>query len=326
MTLRRLYVVLLGSVGACAWQVAAASAADLMSPEPIVNQDVTLPAVSAVNGKWEFDGAYVSATGAGVRGAGSISVPVGDRFGIQGDASLQLATSGVNFGGALHAFTRDPSSYLAGVTAGIVVTPNASLAALGAEGELYMDRFSLEGWAGAASINYVDPALADQLGFFAIGDVAYYPLDDLRLALGGSDMLGDLSLHASGEYLFHDLGTPLSLTADARFHTSGDISVMFGLKGYFGGSDDSKSLIDRQRQDDPPNRALDLFSAGAGLLAKKASSSGGGTPTINSEEACTDTYGYYPDHPGTGWFGVSSRTDSTGECYVDNEIIYDNRT
>ena len=286
MRLRQLTIVLLGTAAACIWQAAAAQGADLMtSPTPMADQDVALPAVSAINGKWEFDGGYITATGGNVRAAGSVSVPLGDRFGVQGDAALTLATSGVRFSTAMHAFTRDPSKYLAGVTAGVVVAPNATLAALGAEGELYMDRFSLEGWAGIAGINYVDPAIADQVGFFAIGDVAYYPMDDWRLAFGGSDMLGDLSLHAGSEYLFHDLGTPISLTADARLHNTGAFSLMFGVKGYLGGNDNDKSLIDRQRQDDPPNRALDLFATTAGLFAKTAPGAPG-TPEDPEQAAC----------------------------------------
>ena len=66
--------------------------------------------------------------------------------------------------------------------------------------------------------------------------------------------------------MFHDLGFPLSLTADARLHTTGDYTLTVGLKGYFGGNDDGKSLINRHRQDDPHNKAVDLFGAAGGQL------------------------------------------------------------
>ena len=65
-----------------------AVAADLvMSPEPgvVVDKNAQLPAVSGINGKWEFDPGLL--TGGGyVRAAGSVSLPVGDRFGVQADA------------------------------------------------------------------------------------------------------------------------------------------------------------------------------------------------------------------------------------------------
>jgi hypothetical protein len=273
-----------------------ANAADLMSPVPIVEQEQALPAVSAPNGTFELQGGYISPTGGNLRAAGTVSVPLGDRFGIQGDASLELAGAGLTWGGALHAFTRDPSRYLAGVTGGVVVAPGATLAVLGAEGELYMDRISLEGWAGVAGINYVDPAMLDKTGLFAIGDVAYYPMDDLRVAVGGSYLLGDLALHAGTEYLFRDLGTPISFTTDARLHTSGAFSLMLGLKGYLGGNDDNKTLIDRQRQDDPPNRALDLFGASAGILYATAPGTTATPPDYH--QICLDTE---TSQPGWDW-------------------------
>ena len=203
------------------------------------------------------------------RAAGSLSLPVGDRFGLQGDVMATLSGTGLTYGGALHAFTRDPSLYLAGITAGVVVAPGAKIGAIGPEGELYLDRISLEAWAGLAAIDYVNPATPDVTGLFGIGDVAFYPADDWRLALGAASILGDNSIHFGSEYLFRGFGTPLSLTGDARLHAGGAYTLTVGLKGYLGGNDDQKSLINRHRQDDPPNRALDLFGAAGNVLAKK---------------------------------------------------------
>lgn len=277
---QRLLVVFLGSISSLAWAAAAQAADLLLSPIPVAQDAYPLSAVSAINGKWEVYGGAMSPGGATFRAAGSLSVPVGDRFGLQGDVMATLSGTGLTYATALHAFTRDPSSYLAGVTAGVVVAPGARLGALGLEGELYFDRISLEGWAGVAAIDYVDPLTADTTGFFGIAEVAYYPTDDWRIALGGSSILGDNALRLSTEYLFRDFGTPLSLTADARAHAGGAYSFMIGLKGYLGGNDEQKSLIDRHRQDDPPNRALDLFSAAGNVLNKTATT----TPTPTDPE------------------------------------------
>ena len=143
MFMRRLTLVLLGSISAYAFAATAQAADLILDPTPIVDQGgAMLPAVSGVNGKWEITPGLADG-GAEIRGAGSLSVPLGDRFGVQADimGSWNSAT-GYAYGGALHAFTRDPSSYLLGVTAGVVVVPGASIGALGVEGELYFDRLS----------------------------------------------------------------------------------------------------------------------------------------------------------------------------------------
>jgi hypothetical protein len=291
----------------------------VMTPEPgiVVDKNAQLPAVSGINGKWEFDPGILTGGGL-IRGAGSVSIPLGDRFGLQADVmGTWTSTNGLIYSGALHAFTRDPDRYLAGITGGIVVSPEATLTAIGGEGELYLDQFSFEGWAGLANLNYVDPAMLDKTGVFAIGDLAYYATPDWRFQAGGSYVLGDLSLHGGTEYLFRGLGMPVSGTADVRYHLDGSYTFTVGIKGYFGGNDDGKSLIDRHRQDDPPNRAVDLFTAAGSQLTAKS-----GAPVIDSEAACVEHYGYF--NGTTGWFGWDGEFDTEGECYVDGVVVFDN--
>lgn len=246
----------------------AANAADLiLSPEPIADQyvDLVLPAVSDINGKLEIDfGGISDPASATFRAAASVSVPIGERFGVQGDVAVGNIDGEWLAGGALHAFTRDPSSYLLGVTAGVVVADGSRLAAIGPEAELYLDRISLEGWAGWAAIDYDDVLMPDENGFFAIGDIAYYPTDDWRVSLGAASILGRESLKLATEYQFTGFGLPLSGVGEVRAYDTGAYSFRVGIKGYLG--DPDKSLIDRHRQDDPPNRALDLFSAAGDLL------------------------------------------------------------
>ncbi len=270
-----------------------AVAADLVlySPEPVEQQniDLTLPAVSGVNGKLElYGGAFHAPTSAAFRAAGSLSIPVGDAFGVQLDVSAQNTGAGFLYGGAIHAFTRDPMSYLVGVTAAAVRSSEGTLAVIGPEAELYLDRFSIEAWAGVGNINYDDPLLADVSGFFILADAVYYATDDWRLSVGGSSLLGYNSLHLGTEYLFRDMGLPIALAGDLRYGEDGNYTIMAGLKGYFGGGD--KSLIDRHRQDDPPNQALSLFSASGPLLFETA------TPPppeeeVDPEQACLDSGG-----------------------------------
>lgn len=255
-----------------------AVAADLiLSPVPIEDQQVnyTLPAVSGPNGKWEF---ALGPSGPGpisVRGAGSVSLPVGERFGVQFDAAVSGSASGWLAGGAMHAFTRDPDRYLFGMASAVVRGPTGTLGVVGAEAELYMDDFSLEAWAGVAGIDY--DVLPDVAGFFLMADAAYYFTDDLRASVGVSHLLGVNGLRLGMEYQLSEWSMPVSVTADARLNTDGSYSLMAGLKGYFGGEE--KSLKDRQRQDDPPNRVLSLFTASGGLLSKTPD--GACTPTMD---------------------------------------------
>jgi hypothetical protein len=213
------------------------------------------PAVSAVNGKIELSGSQSSKTGGSARLGGSIAAPLGDAFGVQGDLSVSTV-GGLSGAAALHLFTRDPSSYLFGVTAGVVRSPTATLSAVGPEAELYFDRFSIEAWAGVANLNYDALAAVDQTGIFALADIGFYPTDDLRIGIGGSSVLGYEAATVGLEYQF---ASPFSFTADTSFGEDGNITATAGLKFYFGQPE--KSLIDRHRQDDPKDRGLDLFAA-----------------------------------------------------------------
>lgn len=263
-----------------------AKAADLVlySPEPIADQDVglTLPAVSGINGKIELSGGLlrVPPTNYGhVRLNGSLSLPVTDRFGVQGDLGIYNTPTGLGVSGAVHAFTRDPSQYLLGVTGAFVRVPGATLLGVGPEAELYMGDWTIEAWAGVANLNYDDVLLADVTGIYAIADLAYYATPDLRFSIGASHVLGYNQLRLGAEYQITNFDIPFSLTADGRFGQDGAIVATVGLKHYFG--DPDKSLIDRHRQDDPPDRALDFYGAAGDQIHKVA------TPkTLTAAEQC----------------------------------------
>jgi hypothetical protein len=288
-------LVLLGSIFSLPFGFAAHAADLVLYPEPMAEApvDMVLPAVSGPNGKFELAlGGITDPESAIFHAAGSLSLPVGDAFGLQGDLSVQNVNGDWAVGGALHAFTRDPNSYLLGLTAGFVSADGATLAAIGPEAELYLDRVSLEFWAGWAALEYDDAMLSDDDGFFALGDLAYYVTDDWRISIGGASVLGSEWLKLATEYQFSDLSMPISGTAEFRAYDTGAFSAMIGIKGYFG-ADPGKSLIDRHRQDDPPNRALDLFGA-ASLLNATAEPQG---PVLDNE-GCIIGAEYWVDGEG----------------------------
>src|SRR6218665_505581 len=159
MNVRALRLALLGTICGLPFSTAFASDLVLYTPRPMAEGDagLTLPAVSGINGKIELSGGILRLPPNNyghVRLNGSLSVPVTDRFGLQGDLGVYSTPTGAGFSGAVHAFTRDPSQYLLGVTAAAVRVPGATLTGIGPEAELYLGDFTLEAWAGVADLNY----------------------------------------------------------------------------------------------------------------------------------------------------------------------------
>lgn len=221
-----------------------------------------LPAVSQLNGKLEFDAGFLSLPAPSFvgRAAGTLTLPVGSDFGIQVDMTA-AASSGFTGSAAIHAFTRDPASYLIGGTLGVISTPGALVVAAGPEAELYLDRWTLEAWAGASFARPTTPG-PDRIAPFVMGTLAYYPQDDLRLSIGVSALDGYVAVHAGSEYQLEGLDLPLSIVGDARIGQDGAVLATVGLRAYLGGP--PKSLIRRHREDDPVDRGTALYGATGG--------------------------------------------------------------
>ena len=126
------------------------------------------PAVSGLNGKFEFSaGALTLPTPTFVgRAAGALTIPIGDRFGLQADFSASTAP-GFTTSAAVHMFARDPSAFLLGASVGFVRSPGSLVVAAGPEAELYRDRWTVEAWAGASMVNPATPG-PTRVGVFAL--------------------------------------------------------------------------------------------------------------------------------------------------------------
>ncbi len=250
-----------------------------------------LPAVSGPNGKVEIGGGWADIDDLGddevFRGGAAFSFPVGDMFGIQADLTALDAYGETAIGGAAHFFTRDPNSYLLGVYGGYTDAGPANVWYVGPEAELYLDNISIEAVGGFMDISGVSGT-----DFYAMGKVALYATDNLRLSVGASTVANFESANAGLEWFMGDTGLPLSLTVEGQLGEDGYTSVMAGLSLYFGGED--KSLIRRHREDDPRLHFFNIFSAGllgggGGVL--------GGDPCVDDPESigddCAPTpYGY----------------------------------
>lgn len=247
-----------GFFAVSAFNVVSIEAADLTSGP--------LPAVSGVNGKIEFQGGPYAIDGFNNgfewNGGASLSLPLGDRFGLQADiAASNNITGGTLKGGALHLFTRDPSTYLLGVTGGAFWTDAANAQMIGPEVELYSGPFMLQAYGGYMNANI---AGVNSGKFFGILDGTFYATENLGLTVGFKDIADFKTGHAGLEWQFADT-SPISLTLDGKIGDSNYRAVDLGLKFYFGASD--KSLQRRHREDDPPNRIFDVFNGSGGAFA-----------------------------------------------------------
>jgi hypothetical protein len=159
-------------------------------------------------------------------------------------------------GGGLHLFTRDPSSYLPGLYGSYHIWNSVDIWRAATEFQLYVRQFSLDGLAGFESVNVPTTAgtpvgTSDNHAFGQI-DLAYYPIDDLKLTIG-YHYEDATSLGSAGvEYLLRASGSPISLFAKSDFGDEQFNRVTGGLEIYFG-SDPGKSLIERHRTEDPEN-------------------------------------------------------------------------
>lgn len=234
----------------CAFGVNAATASDFLN----TGIDSTLPAVSELNAKFAVVGGIFEDFGVGLV-EGSIALPVTHQTGFQLDGLAGVGDDGGIFGGGAHLFWRDPSVGLLGVYGGLtsvdVNNNDYTHFAGGLEAAAYVGQFSLETIVGLEGGDDVED------GFFTITNLAYYPMDDLRLYAGVRYIQEDLTGAVGAEYQFDPNGArhALGVFAEGRFGDN-DAEVWGGLRVYFGRPN---TLIGRHREDDPNNPSLDFL-------------------------------------------------------------------
>ncbi len=251
ISMKRISLLLAGTVAASLYTTMAL-AADVAPDGP-------LPAVSGPNGKVQIGAGFADiddfSSDEVFSGGVAFSIPVGDIFGIQADLTALDAFGDTAVGGAAHFFTRDPNSYLFGAYGGYVDADSSNVWFVGPEAELYLDNISIEAVGGVMDISAVSGT-----DYYALGTVAFYASENLRLSVGASTVAGFESANAGLEWFMGDTGLPLSLTINGQLGEDGYTSVMAGLSLYFGGEE--KSLIRRHREDDPHMHFFDIFNAG----------------------------------------------------------------
>ena len=211
----------------------------------------TAPAVSGPNAKLQLGGGQSGGDSLSAV-TGSVSVPLGHSFGAQLDGMTGSLNSQNAKGAAVHLFTRNPDSYLAGLNAGKVQYRGVDVKRVGLAGELYRDNWTLSAGGGHQS---GDLGSAD---YYQAG-VRYYPQPDLALSAGagGFDSNSRYSLGAEWQFL---PGWSLGLEGGGG---DGDDYVLAGVRFYLGGG---RSLMQRQREDDPENGLLGAVGALRGAM------------------------------------------------------------
>lgn len=228
---------------------------------------LSMPAVSSVNGKVEYSGGWMESE-EGHNFAGSITLPVGERFGIQADGLYTRVSGRDFFGGAGHFFWRDPNIGLVGLSGGGVQTDGVLHSYQGLmEAEYYFSRVTVGVLAGVGRISYDDPAPfidTNPTKFVSTFSLNWYACDNLRLGASYSYLFDNQLGQVEAEYQTPWRG--LCLTAEyARGENSYDHALL-GVRFYFG---KDKSLKARQRQDDPPSLARHILT-GVGLYGAES--------------------------------------------------------
>jgi len=216
-----------------------------------------------VNGKLDFH--YGSVNDTYTRGVGgAISLPVGQRYGVQLDGLYARAAESDIYGYGAHFFTRRPSKGLFGLASGGLTSTDFTDFVVGLEGEYYLDKITLGAFVGYNNYDthsatpLMGGRLANEQNFVAARlYAAIYPVDDLVIRLGYENR------YARNFYTAHiEYQTPVSglaLYVDGILGDNNFYTLVGGVRYYFG---TKKSLKARHRQDDPQSLPGSLLYTG----------------------------------------------------------------
>ncbi|MGJ8531378.1 MAG: hypothetical protein ACSHYC_04290 [Alphaproteobacteria bacterium] len=246
---RSLFLATTALAGGCLLS-SAAQAADLyIEGQPAL--PTVLPAVSGLNGKISIEGGALDEEGFAAL-KGSVSLPIGQQFGIQLDGSVGILDEDFVGGVGGHLFWRDPTRALLGIYGSYTAVEafDGEIARLGVEGEYYWNQFTLKGVIGAEFIDIDPPVDYDETNLFAFSDLSYYASDNLELSVGHRYTGEKHALALGVEYQLSQqiFASGVSLFAEGRIGEDEYQGAWAGMRMYLG---DDKSLIRRHREDDP---------------------------------------------------------------------------
>lgn len=273
-----------------------------MAADPVVVEGepiypTVLPAVSALNGKISLQGGALDEDGFGAL-SGSLSLPIGQRFGLQLDGSAGLLDD--DFYGSVggHLFWRDPAYALLGIYGAYTAIEgiDGEVARIGVEGEYYWNQFTVKTVLGAEFIDIDPPADVEETDFFAFSDLSYYATDDLELSVGHR-YTGEKNALALGvEYQLSQpiFSSGVALYAEGRIGEDDYQGAWAGVRMYLG---DNKSLIRRHREDDPTDWSEDnlfgIINSNTGACVPDPDELYGGDAVFEGFNTCTGEPEYF---------------------------------
>jgi hypothetical protein len=232
-----------------------------------------MPAVDGINAKIAGYGGGADGSTGFYSTVGSLSIPLAQQWGLQLDGDLG-SDSGIGYHrGAAHLFWRDPSIALfgayvsyshdnGGVEDVVVGHQSSTTKQFAAEGELYLNRWTVGGQMGVETVSIHSDVLPQSVPnrFYDDMSVSYYVTDNFLLSAGHAYTFGTHFLTLGSEYGVALGGRRMaSLFAQGWIGEGGNNGALAGLRIYFGQRD--KSLVDRHRQDDPPDGPAEYLSA-----------------------------------------------------------------
>jgi len=305
-------LLLLSSVSALAGGSASSNSSSSL-PMITTMTDGTKPAVDGVNGKITVYGGagqsnsiniagipglsppQSSTVWNGIGGAiGTVSVPLSHSIGAQLDLGAGAFGNNALGNATGHFFWRDPDKGLIGAYgSGLLLGDRAGRAVWTAAGEFeaYLGRFTGRAILGVQGANtysgsagpfdlysYGGQAAFNQPDYFTdIVSATFYPIDDLALSVGHVYSFGRNAVTGEVEYLlpqFRGGNIAPSAFVSAAYGWNNSSNIMAGIRVYFGNHD--KTLIRRQREDDPPARVpTSAYKRGLGINNYKTFGSSG---------------------------------------------------
>lgn len=227
----------------------------------VANGPTSLPGESGVNYTLSpFAGYFNLGSGLGSQAiggsTGSVAFPIGHSFGLFTEGTAGSIGGYGFYQGGTNLYWRDPGLGLVGATGQVghfnSSFGDANFASGGANFEGYFGRFTPFATAGAFGVQGLK---AD--GYGTIG-MAYYPTDNLQLALSGIDYGGSSGVQGGIEYLLPEKVQGVAATAavDGFAGNHGMSGAMARFTLLFGPKTaNNKTLIERRRQDDPKTDA-----------------------------------------------------------------------